>query len=136
MWLQVSHMASLLHWQIIARVNWNLRPIGVLSTFEEEKNVSKMEEMGHYKQDEGHLWACNTKHAWQKSFSMLGFHTAHNQLWHYTQQSTMDLLILYGYGSHVISEVGLETQVLKLHMFILPTHGSHALPPLDVKHCF
>jgi hypothetical protein len=48
----------------------------------------------------------------------------------------MDLLIEFGYGSHVILEVGLETQVLELHMFILPTHGSHALPPLDVKHYF
>ncbi len=133
MWLQVSHTASLLHWQIIARVNWNLGPIGILSTFEEEKIVSKMEKMGHYKQDKGHLWICNTNHTWQRSF---WFHTSHNQLWHYTQQSTMDLLILYGYGSHVILEVRLETQVPELHMFILPTHGSHALPPLDVKHCF
>jgi len=48
----------------------------------------------------------------------------------------MDLLILYGYGSHAILEVGLESQVLELHMFILPTHGTHALPPLDVKHYF
>lgn len=48
----------------------------------------------------------------------------------------MNLLILFGYGSHVILEVGFENQVLELHMFILPTHGSHALPPLDVKHCF
>jgi hypothetical protein len=31
----------------------------------------------------------------------------------------MDLLIEFGYGSHVILEVGLETQVLELHMFIL-----------------